>query len=697
MNFQNYPVLRLLIPYLIGIICAYFGRISSANYHYLLYLSIFIILIISIIRRISNFQLNFLSDCGIFCAMLILGLFATIDKMNPHFTPSQRDFIKSGNIFRVCVDGQPVEKEKSVKLIVTIIPEKSKVAFREKATLYVSKTDKSRKIENGDELLVRVNLSPVAPPKNPDEFDNQRFLQRKGIYFTGYVPANGWQMLCHHRINFIYYYAHKLQCKFSDIFSQNGLSGDEYSIITAILLGNDDTMDPSLKAHYSAAGVSHILCVSGMHVGIIYMIISFLLKPLDRGRTLQYLKAVLLLLVIWFYANITGLAPSVKRAATMFTFVTIGGILRRPVNVFHSLFASLFILLIINPLLIFEIGFEMSYLAVFGIVVIQPRIVKLYVPKTKVGQYFWELMAVSLAAQLATAPLSIYYFGQFPNYFLLSNLSVMALSFVIVITGVVLLSISWLPTISKVIGWILTYEIRLLNGIVMGIDSLPGAVTQNISLHFGQAILLYMMIITLFLWIHKKRKFFRYAFLCSLLFFGLSTDYYKYQSINNQSITFYSMDKMTAISCRQGRHSVLFMDSLARNSPYGYSFHIQNHERLTQCKSTKILIDTLDFQSDGIKKQDNFLFSQGHSFFFLRGGEYWYPVGERPKVEYLCLQNSPRIPMAKLLQIIDFEKVVIDESNTFYWAQRWQDSCRKYQIPCYSTREKGYLSIQSVY
>ena len=697
MNYQNYPILRLLLPYLLGIICTYFCNFHYDNYPYLLAVSLAIVLIFSILRSKLHYHYAILSDCGLFSAMLFLGIFATIDKMNPHLTDQQSEFITNGKFFRVCVAEQPVEKEKSIKIIAKIIPEKTRIAIREKAVLYFFKDENARCIENGDELLVCTALSSVEPAKNPDEFDNQKFLRRKGIYFTGYVPANGWRILCHHRVNFVHYHAHKLQRTFSDIFSRNGLDGDEYSIITAILLGNDDTMDPSLKAHYSAAGVSHILCVSGMHVGIIYMILNFLLKPLDRGRSWQFVKALLLLLAIWFYANITGLAPSVKRAATMFTFVTFGGILRRPVNVFHSLFASLFILLIINPLIIFEIGFEMSYLAVFGIVILQPRIAKLYAPKTRIGLYFWELMAVSVAAQLATAPMSIYYFGQFPNYFLLSNISVMALSFLIVVTGVVLLAISWLPIISSFIGTILTFEIRLLNGIVKGIDSLPGSVTENISLHFIQTLVLYGILVVFYLWIVKKHKFFRYAFLSSLLFFLLSVDYYKYQSSNNQSIMFYSMDKMSAISCRQGETAVLMMDSLACASPYGYAFHIRNHERMAHYSSVPVMLDTVAYVSDIVQKSGNFFVCQGHRFFILRGGDWLYPGEVRPKVEYLCLQQSPRIPVSKLKQVIDFEKVIIDGSNTAYWASRWQDSCRLHQIPCYSTRENGYLSIQSVY
>ena len=167
--------------------------------------------------------------------------------------------------------------------------------------------------------------------------------------------------------------------------------------------------------------------------------------------------------MVWLYAHITGLAPSVTRSATMFTFVAVGQLLQRNTNVFHSLFASAFILLVVNPLLIFEVGFQLSYLAVAGIVLFQPKLAAVYRCRTRIGRYFWELLTVSVAAQLGTSPVSIYYFAQFPNYFMLSNLSVIALSFAVIITGVVLLPVSFIPLIPKYLTWILTMEIKAMN------------------------------------------------------------------------------------------------------------------------------------------------------------------------------------------------------------------------------------------
>ena len=542
-------------------------------------------------------------------------------------------------------------------------------------------------------MAVHAHFSEISPPKNPYAFDNQKYMRRKSIFFTAYANDNQWHYLSHRTIHPLRTAAAKVQQHFSALFAQNGLQGDEYSIITAVLLGNDDTMEPELKAHFASAGVSHILCVSGMHVGIIFMIINFLLKPLDAFPRLRILKAVLLILVIWTYAHITGLAPSVRRAATMFTFVTIGSLLRRPVTIYHSLFASMFILLLINPLLFFEIGFQMSYLAVFGIVILQPPLTRLLTPKYKVINYFWELATVSVAAQLATFPLSLFYFGQFPNYFLLANLSVISLSFAIVMTGIVLLALSWLPPLSHLIGLLLTYEIRLLNTIVTGIESLPGSVTENIAVNLPQMLLIYGIIFSIFVYFKQQKFFYKYLILSMVLLLSVSKFAEKIISKNQHEMTFYSMEKMTAVECNFGTRGVLLLDSAAQANSTAYDFNIKNHVRKQHIENEVISLDTNSYSCQTMAKQGTFLRFDTLTVFFLSGRDWLYPMHAPVEVDVLCLRHNPRIPMYMLLQTIHCHTLLIDGTNSPYYEQRWIDSCRSYQIPCHSTRREGYFSL----
>lgn len=692
MKLSNYPILRLLLPLICGICLVYSECISCANY-LIPFILIPCILLLGLFLRIFFPRfLPWLPYALLAVAMLLLGMALSSFKFSPPSLPQNLKMVENSRFFAVKIIEKPAQKEKSVRLVVSLQRDQFNHSLHSNATLYLQKSPHAQNLQPGDVILVRSNLSPISPPKNPHSFDNQIYMKRRSVFFTGYSAH--WIPLTHHPLNPISRTASSLQSFFSKTFSDNGLTGDEYAVITAVLLGNNESMEPELKACYASAGVSHILCVSGMHVGIIFMIISFLLSPLDNFPRLRFLKALLLLTTIWFYANITGLAPSVKRAATMFTFVTLGQSLSRNVNVFHSLFASMFILLSISPLLLFEIGFQMSYLAVFGIVIFQPKISSLLHPKTKFGNYFWELAAVSIAAQLSTFPLSIYYFGQFPNYFLLSNLSVISLSFAVVVTGVILLAVSWVPLLSKCIGWLLTYQIKLLNGIVSGIESLPGSVTQNICVDFLQMLLFYGIIISFFLFIVKQKSIYKYLNLSSLLLLSSSFCYSKLQTSNLHEVTFYAVDKMTAIGLNDGGHGIVLEDSAALHNPFCYDFNIKNNARMNRIEYQCVSVDSLFVSLDNIAKIGPFILLENQTIFLLSSQDYLYPAAQPIKVDLLCLRNNPRVPMGKLLKTFDCKQIIIDGSNSYYSENRWMDSCKAYQIPCHSLRQDGYFSLQ---
>ena len=690
---QKYPVLLLLLPYLIGVIFSFYFPIPPMYIFGLLIITIVLLFAGWIFYRLSSFPLKNGSLLFVTSASCLLGCLSVTMIFFPSPKQTNEKNTNFQPIFTVHVCEEPVEKTKSVKIFAymgsTTFPE-----YHSKILLYFASDSSSRQIQQGDILLVSANLSDIAPPQNPYMFDNKNYMKKKGVILSGYVPSGRWKRLTHSPPPKLTTSARKLQHYFSDLFAQNGMQNEEYSVITAVLLGNNEAMNPELKTQYASAGVSHILCVSGMHVGIIYMIINFLLKPFDKFRQLQYLKALLLLASIWFYAQITGLSPSVQRSATMFTFVTVGSLLRRPTSVFHSLFASMFFLLLINPLILFEIGFQMSYLAVFGIVLIQPLIYGLFTPRTRLVNYFWELVTVSIAAQCATFPLSIYYFGQFPNYFLLANMSVISLSFIIVVTGVFLLSISWITVFSKWISSLLVFEIKLMNGIVKGIDALPGAVTSNIPLSFAQTLILYTLLLLILLVCIKKKSKIIYWILVDLLIFVVSVCYSKIKSVETQEIDIYSVNKMAAIGFRNNDNAILLLDSSALADPSCYDFNIKNHARQERIDYQIIPMDTMVFYKENFLKMKDFVYCNGHTFYILSGKKWFSPPPKPVAVDYLYLCHNPKIPMKKLKQIIDFKSVIIDMSNSVYHEKKWMDSCETYHVPCYSLRQMGYLSLK---
>ena len=249
-------------------------------------------------------------------------------------------------------------------------------------------------------------------------------------------------------------FALKLRKSFINIFENQGISGRNFAVVTALVLGMDDYLDNDTRKEFSSAGAIHILCVSGLHVGVIYMVLNALLFFLKRNKYARALRSLILLIGIWFYAMLTGLAPAVLRAATMFSFVIIGTGIKRKAGVFNSLTVSAFILLLFNPFLIYNVGFQLSYAAVIAIVAIQPTIYQIWQPKNKIADNIWGITTVSVAAQLGTAPLGLFYFHQFPNYFIITNLIAIPLATLILYAGFLSVILSPLTIVAKCITWL---------------------------------------------------------------------------------------------------------------------------------------------------------------------------------------------------------------------------------------------------
>jgi competence protein ComEC len=274
-----------------------------------------------------------------------------------------------------------------------------------------------------------------------------------------------------------------------DIFRRFGIAGDEFAVLAALTVGYTDALQPDLRASYSATGAMHILSVSGLHVGIVYVVIAFLLGFLDKSVRKKILKAVLIVSFLWIYAFITGLSPSVVRSTLMFTFVAVGAALERKTHIYNTVFMSAFFMLLVNPDFLFDVGFQLSYAAVLSIVFFQRPFSNLLPVNNKLLRWLRDLLTVSVAAQLGTMPFTLYYFHQFPNYFLLTNLVAIPLSTIVIYLAMLLLLVSFVPYLSVGVAFLLKGSLWLLNYLIVWIENLPHALTM-ISFDFNQQVLI---------------------------------------------------------------------------------------------------------------------------------------------------------------------------------------------------------------
>ena len=362
----------------------------------------------------------------------------------------------------------PTEKGKTVKVVLEMQSATGSVMA------YFEKNERSLNLNYGDVIAFYEPPKLVEPPSNPEQFDYQKYLSRKGILRQVYLKDESWDLLKDKSVNPIYSFSYNLRNFLLATIRELGISDDEYSVAAAILLGYDDTLPTELRQKYVAAGSMHILCVSGMHVGVIFMVFSYMLGFLDkRKRGQNVTKQILLLVLIWFYALLAGLAPSILRSTIMLSFVIVGDMIKRNGILLNSLAASAFLLLCIDPANLFNVGFLLSYCAVIGIVTLQKPIYNIFYVKPKFLDKVWEMTSVTLAAQLATAPLSIYYFHQFPTYFWLSNLFMGPISAIVITGGMVMLMVFFIPYINIGVAFCVKWLIYAMNFIVSWIETMP--------------------------------------------------------------------------------------------------------------------------------------------------------------------------------------------------------------------------------
>ena len=684
MRIENYPVVKLLIPYAIGILIAYSIDFGIQARPLLLIITSASFLMTFSLTFVKSYRWRMVKTLMMVIAFILAGILLTNIRLHPTLPI---ELMESNTDWVVRVAEEPTLRQRSVKIPAEVLYVNHNQDVKAKILLYLKPSPDDAELHYGDLLFVHAKLSRIPPPYNPEAFDNQRYMQRRGIYYTGFVNKNAWERIGNKPENRVKFLAQKTRNRLTNIYISAGMSGEELDILKAILLGDDDTLDPELKASYSSAGVSHILCVSGMHVGVIFMIINFLLKPLDLFRRSRIFKTVLVMLVIWMYAHITGLAPSVTRSATMFTFVAVGQLLRRNTNVFHSLFASMFILLIVNPLLLFEVGFQLSYFAVAGIVLLQPKLSALYTCRTRIGNYFWELVTVSAAAQIGTFPISSYYFAKFPNYFLLSNLSVITLSFVIIITGLSLLPLSFVPLVTRYVSWGLTKEISIMNSIIRFIEHLPHSVTENIDYHVIQVIILYGFIGCLCMLLYRRsRKTFWTA--CSLFtLFCVSFAVRKVQLDRETGFLAYHIRKCSAIGFQSQGSMVLFSDSIRNEESDLYRYNIANYVRKHHLKVVVVPIDTFCFDTPFMCKRGNFIRFNDKNYFILGKSQKNVVRNKNDSlsVDCLFLCQNPRMRPDEIMEQLSFKEVVVDGSNSAYYVEKWRSFCAEKRIPFHHT------------
>ncbi len=515
----------------------------------------------------------------------------------------------------------------------------------------------------------------VRPALNPHQFDYAAFLKNQGIYHQ--VPLQEPLSFVHTsgKTN-IYRWAENFRASINSSLVSKGFEGEPLALINSLLLGQRQELSREIYTQFSAAGVVHILAISGLHVGIILLLLRGLFSPLIYMRYGKKMRLVLLLVCMWLFALITGLSPSVLRAVTMFSVVAIVLETGRHNLRFSGLLSAAFILLLIKPSLLFQIGFQMSFLAVFAILWIVPML-EPWRPKNLILRFFYDIATVTLAAQLGVGPLSVYYFNYFPGLFFLTNMVVLPFLGIILGGGLLVIALSktsFYPSIlTEIYSDVLFYLLKFIHWVAQQ----DRFYFEGIVLSLWQLISIYLLLFSLLLFIQKiEIKRFRFVVL-SFLLLQLS-NIYENQKIKSSEFVIFHKSKATLLGLKDGKKLTLFSssDSLSL-SENNMLKNYKAHERVNEIQY-KPLKEVHEFNGSLIVLIDSLAL---------------YPKSAT-KVDLLILRNSPKVHPERLLDSLQPKIVVADGSNFNYYTEVWKKATLKRNIPFYHTGKTGYYKIR---
>ena len=678
MNFlQRMPFFRLFLALASGVILYQFIHISSILLIFLSALALILTISIFLIKSSDAIhKFRWIFGLGIFLLLAIISYISC----GVFETKNQFSSIGEKSIFQVEIISAPLEKENSYQCKVKL-QQKFDTLFIENAygnaMIYFQKDSSVESLRIGDKLLIFAEFKSPDGVQNPDGFDYSNYLKRQGVLATAYISTDNWKKSDEKPTFSLRRLSDEIRNKLLEIYSSFGIVGDEFAVLAALTLGYTDELETTVIKSYSASGAMHILSVSGLHVGIVFAVFAFLLKPLDKKRKTKILKAILIILFLWIYAFITGLSPAVMRAALMFSFVSLANSLEQKSQIYNTIFMSAFLMLLFNPNVLFNIGFQLSYAAVLSIVFFQPRISKLVIPKYKIGKWSWDLVAVSIAAQLGTVPFTLFYFHQFPNFFLLTNIVAIPLSTAIIYLAIALLVVFKIPYLSVVIAFLLKWSIWLMNFLIVWIQNLPYSVS-DISLDYRQIVFAFIALFFIVGYFSYKKFSTLFVGLCSLLMVTGLFFYQKYKNHNIDKLIVFSDSRLPIINfIHQGENYVFTTDSIHANKIAG-NFWKSN------LLAKPIFINKNSWFFEG------FTYFNGKRFYILTENTLKNKISQKPiYVDYLIISNKIKPKIESILSCVTPQMIIVDKSISTWYTNHIKDICLINHIQFYSIAENG--------
>lgn len=681
------PFLRLLIPVIAGIMLQWYMQF---NWQQILLAAVCFVLAFVAFQLLPlalRFTFQMLQGFLLTLILVALGIFITYQKDIRNAENWFGKIYHDSDYIIATVNEPLVEKNKSYKAeaaVDNVLNNNRVLNTTGKIILYFEKdTADQPVIHYGDKILISKTLQQIKNSGNPGAFNYERYSAFHQIFHNVFLKKNDWVLLEEKNVNSFRQFLFAARKNVLGILQKN-MQGrdDQLAIAEALLIGYTHDLDKDLVQAYSNTGVVHIIAISGMHLGLIYVLLVWLFNKIPFIKRSGITKVVLILSCLWLFALLTGGSASILRAAVMFSCIVVGQNFGKRSSIYNSLAASAFLLLCYNPYFLWDVGFQLSYLAVLGIVVFQKPIYHLLYIKNRLLNKVWQLTTVSLAAQILTFPVCLYYFHQFPTLFLFTNILLVPFSSLILFVEIILVAFSWIPFAGMYVGKLTWWLVLLMNKTILWFNDLPFSVLDGISATVISTMLLYAFVISAGHWLMNKNKTaFKFS-LFALFGFTALTGYAKWKAFSQQKLIVYNVPQHQSIDFINGTSYQFIGDPVLLADGMLQNFHL---------KPARIALQ-LTRKSDSLRAlyHDKY-FYQFHDKKILLVDEpvVFQPLAKKINVDCIIISKNPKLYISQLAKVFDCNQYIFDGSNSLWKIANWKKDCEQLHLRCYSVPEQG--------
>ncbi len=684
------PIMRLLFPLIAGIIIGWYGQFSL----------VYIVTCICCFS-VAFLLINFLSSAIVFrfrkfrgivfhFIIIALGMLLVWQKDARHQHDWYGHFLTDSSLLLVTINEPPVVKPRSVKaeaLVNTVINGEKQYAASGKLLFYFSQ-DSVMDLKYGDVIIINKRLQPITNSGNPGAFNYKRYAAFQLLYHQAFLKKADWAATNRYSINYFRQFLFDARGYVLSVLKKYICNNNnELGIAEALLIGYKEDLDKDLVQAYSNTGVVHIIAISGLHLGLIYTVLLWLFDRMPYLKKSRHAKAVLLITCLWLFALLTGAAASVLRSAVMFTIIVTGKYYFRRSPVYNSLAASAFILLCYNPYLLWDVGFQLSYCAVIGIVALQPFIYRKWFIANWPGRQVWAMTSVTLAAQVGAFPLCIYYFHQFPNLFLITNLVTVPLSTVILFGEILLIIIAVFYTIAGWLGVAISYAIDGMNRLIIYFNSFWFSVWDHIYATIFTTWFLYACLFCTMGWWMNKNKRMLIAGLCCLVVFVALHGLAFIRLQNQQKVIIYNISRHRAVDFIDRNQFVFAGDSSLMKEGLQQNFHLKPARIALQASRPVENIPSL-------QQQNGYYQFCNKKLLFIDSSAILSTPDSAIEIDLLLFSYNPPVDIKEVIKAVKPACIVFDASNSLWKIQKWKRDCEALILRCHSVPEEGAFILE---